>query len=201
MHLLLLRWLSVCQMLFMTVLLVLFSTSLPLSGFLWVTQDDTSVSQVGRIFFKESGKTNLFFSTIFHKLPVLVFLFQCFPFTVVLQISSHPASWSHLFNVDLKSGVVPTRCPFSQKICLFSTRTFSARLDFYGFQLRGSSCYFLVPDGPRFQSENVRSTDCMSSIGHSVARLKTKTAIFEALQWVKWLHKNQNRGAESDKKP
>lgn len=138
--------------------------------------------QVGRIFFKESGKTNLFFFTIFHKLPVLVFLFQCFPFTVVLQISSHPASWSHLFNVDLKSGVVPTRCPFSQKICLFSTRTFSARLDFYGFQLRGSSCYFLVPDGPRFQSENVRSTDCMSSIGHSVARLKTKTAIFEALQ-------------------
>lgn len=117
-----------CQMLFMTVLLVLFSTSLPLSGFLWVTQDDTSVSQVGRIFFKESGKTNLFFFTIFHKLPVLVFLFQCFPFTVVLQISSHPASWSHLFIVDLKSGVLPTRCPFSQKICLFSTRTFSARL-------------------------------------------------------------------------
>lgn len=185
------------------VLLVLFSTSLPLSGFLWVTQDDTSVSQVGRIFFREiRGKTNLFFfSTIFHKLPVLVFLFQCFPFTVVLQISSHPASWSHLFNVDLKSGVVPTRCPFSQKICLFSTRTFSARLDFYDFQLRGSSCYFLVPDGPRFQSENVRSTDCMSSIGHSVARLKTKTAIFEALQGLKWLHKNQNRGVESDKKP
>lgn len=142
-----------------------------------------------------------FFFTIFHKLPVLVFLFQCFPFTVVLQISSHPASWSHLFNVDLKSGVVPTRCPFSQKICLFSTRTFSARLDFYDFQLRGSSCYFLVPDGPRFQSENVRSTDCMSSIGHSVARLKTKTAIFEALQGLKWLHKNQNRGVESDKKP
>lgn len=57
-----------------------------------------------------------------------------------------------------------------------------SQLDSYGFQLRGSSCYFLVPDGPRFQSENVRSTDCMSSIGHSVARLKTKTAIFEALQ-------------------
>lgn len=54
-----------CQMLFMTVLLVLFSTSLPLSGFLWVTQDDTSVSQVGRIFFKESGKTNLFFFPLF----------------------------------------------------------------------------------------------------------------------------------------
>lgn len=182
MHLLLLRGLCVPNVIY--VLLVLFSTSLPLSGFLWVTQDDTSVSQVGRIFFKESGeKQTFFFPTIFHKLPVLVFLFQCFPFIIsVLQISSHPASWSHLFNVDLKSGVVPTRCPFSQKICLFSTRTFSARLDFYGFQLRGSSCYFLVPDGPRFQSENVRSTDCMSSIGHSVARLKTKTAIFEALQ-------------------
>lgn len=180
------------------VLLVLFSTSLPLSGFLWVTQDDTSV---GGFSLRNQGKNKPFFFTIFHKLPVLVFLFQCFPFTVVLQISSHPASWSHLFNVDLKSGVVPTRCPFSQKICLFSTRTFSARLDFYDFQLRGSSCYFLVPDGPRFQSENVRSTDCMSSIGHSVARLKTKTAIFEALQGLKWLHKNQNRGVESDKKP
>lgn len=43
------------------VLLVLFSTSLPLSGFLWVTQDDTSVSQVGRIFFKESGEKQTFF--------------------------------------------------------------------------------------------------------------------------------------------
>lgn len=100
------------------VLLVLFSTSLPLSGFLWVTQDDTSVSQVGRIFFRESGEkqTFFFFFTIFHKLPVLVFLFQCFPFTVVLQISSHPASWSHLFNVDLKSGVVPI---FTENMPLF----------------------------------------------------------------------------------
>lgn len=97
----------------------------------WLKTTHLSVSQVGRIFFKESGeKQTFFFFTIFHKLPVLVFLFQCFPFTVVLQISSHPAAWSHLFNVDLKSGVLPTRCPFSQKICLFSTRTFSARLDF-----------------------------------------------------------------------
>lgn len=158
--------------------------------------------RLGGFSLRNQGKNKPFFFHYFSQttcacLSILVF----FRFTVVLQISSHPASWSHLFNVDLKSGVVPTRCPFSQKICLFSTRTFSARLDFYGFQLRGSSCYFLVPDGPRFQSENVRSTDCMSSIGHSVARLKTKTAIFEALQGLKWLHKNQNRGVESDKKP
>lgn len=183
------------------VLLVLFSTSLPLSGFLWVTQDDTSVSQVGRIFFKESGEkqTFFFFSLFFTNYLCLSFYFSvsllqsCCKFLAI----QHPGVTSLMLTLNLV--LCPRGAHFHRKYASFLL--VPSQLDFYGFQLRGSSCYFLVPDGPRFQSENVRSTDCMSSIGHSVARLKTKTAIFEALQGLKWLHKNQNRGVESDKKP
>lgn len=200
MHLLLLRWLCVPNVIY--VLLVLFSTSLPLSGFLWVTQDDTSVSQVGRIFFKESGeKQTFFFSLFFTNYLCLSFYFSvsllqsCCKFLAI----QHPGVTSLMLTLNLV--LCPRGAHFHRKYASFLLVPSQLDSTFTNFQLRGSSCYFLVPDGPRFQSENVRSTDCMSSIGHSVARLKTKTAIFEALQGLKWLHKNQNRGVESDKKP
>lgn len=87
------------------VLLVLFSTSLPLSGFLWVTQDDTSVSQVGRIFFRESGEKQTFF---FFSLFFTNYLCSSFYFSVSLLQScckflaiQHPGVTSLILTLNL----------------------------------------------------------------------------------------------------
>lgn len=119
MHLLLLRWLCVPNVIY--VLLVLFSTSLPLSGFLWVTQDDTSVSQVGRIFFRESGEKQTFF---FFSLFFTNYLCSSFYFSVSLLQScckflaiQHPGVTSLMLTLNLV--LCPRGAHFHRKYASF----------------------------------------------------------------------------------